>query len=214
MPTTQEALVIVILFVIPGFFGQWVIDRFIIRPDKTDLQTTLTSIAASCATWAVWYPIILLVRQVSENTVALVVMLFLALFVTPLIGALLLSSPKLPPRKWAEDHLRDWFGLRPLDPRPTAWDCAFARGGKYWVRVRLKDGSLVHGIYEQGSWAGTSLGRHDLFLAVTYDGAGGKFGGRVPRTAGVYISPDSIELVEFWHPDEASIASMKGAEDE
>jgi hypothetical protein len=202
---------IVILFVIPGFLGQWVIDRFIVRPGKTDLQTILTSIAASCAIWAFWYPVMLLVRHLLSNVAVQVVLLFLALFVTPVVGALVMSAPDLRVRTWVNERLYTWLHLRPLNPRPTAWDCAFARGGKYWVRVRLEDGSLVHGIYEKGSWAGTSLDRHDLFLAVTFDGAGGKFGKRVPRTEGVYISHDSIDLVEFWDSSTLINRNEKGA---
>lgn len=213
MPTTQEALVIVILFVIPGFLGQWVFDRFIVRPGKTDLQTLLTAIAASCGTWAFWYPVTMLVRHLSRSVAPQVVVLFLALFVTPVAGALVMSAPDLRFRTWIYERLDSWLHLRPLNPRPTAWDCAFARGGKHWVRVRLKDGSFVHGIYEKGSWAGTSLDRHDLFLAVKFDGAGGKFGKRVPRTAGVYIAHDSIDLVEFWHSDTATTRDEKGAND-
>jgi len=55
--------------------------------------------------------------------------------------------------------------------------------------------------------------RHDLFLAVTYDGAGGKFGKRVPRTAGVYVPHDSIDLAEFWHPDTVIDRNKQGASD-
>lgn len=117
MPTTQEALVIVILFVIPGFLGQWVIDRFIVRPGKTDLQTILTSIAASCATWAFWYPVMLLVRHLSSNVAVQVVLLFLALFVTPVVGALVMSAPDLRVRTWVNERLYTWLHLRLLNPR-------------------------------------------------------------------------------------------------
>ena len=100
---------IVILFVIPGFLGQWVIDRFIVRPGKTDLQTILTSIAASCAIWAFWYPVMLLVRHLSSNVAVQVVLLFLALFVTPVVGALVMSAPDLRVRTWVNERLYTWL---------------------------------------------------------------------------------------------------------
>ena len=217
MPQTREQLLIVILFVIPGFLGQWVVDRFVVRPGKSEIETILTAITASCATWAVWYPVILLVRTWTGSAYVMSLLLFLALVVTPVGGALVMSATDLRLRTRLKEFLRKRLGLQWLNPRPTAWDCVFSPGAKYWVRARLKDGTLVHGIYQQGSTAGSFVDKHDLFLLVAYDGADGKFGKRVdappastfPRAASTLSSSSQRATRQFLRSRGTSMVGHK-----
>lgn len=75
---------------------------------------------------------------------------------------------------------------------PTVWDSTWREvraSGRAWVRVRLRSGSVVTGIFADRSRVGTSPLPHELYLEQVYDGTDGR--------SSVYIDGTEVVSVEF-----------------
>jgi hypothetical protein len=83
----------------------------------------------------------------------------------------------------------------------SAWNFAI-RTGPAWVRVHLKDGTIIGGTYEDDSFA-DDTGEKDVFLEQVYNLTDtGDFSDTVSDTAGVWIPHDVISHVMFFRLSE------------
>lgn len=91
------------------------------------------------------------------------------------------------------------LGMSSADLTPTAWDAAFRPGGKgAWVYVYLRGlAEPIVGRYGADSIAGVTPSPHDLYLEQQYRIVDGALM-EVPTTAGVWLSEDEIEFIEFY----------------
>lgn len=84
---------------------------------------------------------------------------------------------------------------------PSAWNYATKLGPR-WVRIHLKDGTIIGGSYGEGAFADDADER-DIFLDRVYNLDGkGNFTTEVAGTAGVWINNDEISHVMFYFPSD------------
>jgi hypothetical protein len=101
-------------------------------------------------------------------------------------------------RKW-EWWNREVMGrLTRIHPAPTAWDFAFSDGGPFFVRVRLRDGERLGGIFGAASFATSYPERQDLYLEEAWRlDEKGSFVEPVPESAGLLILRENVDHVEL-----------------
>lgn len=95
-------------------------------------------------------------------------------------------------------------GRAVVDRAPTAWDTAGATQGHVWVRVRRPDGDGKEPIWI-GGWytTGSSMSAfptetRDIFIGQQFHmTAGGEFGRPVAKSAGVWVSINEGDIVEW-----------------
>lgn len=87
---------------------------------------------------------------------------------------------------------------------PSAWNFATKLGPR-WVRVHLRDGTIIGGVFEDGSFADDSgevaafEDLKDIYLEQVYNlTEDGDFGEPVTNTAGIWIAHDMISHVMFF----------------
>ncbi|MER6047147.1 DUF6338 family protein [Streptomyces sp. NPDC001793] len=101
------------------------------------------------------------------------------------------------------------------DPTPTAWDALFRDRGSCFVRVRLKSGLWVGGWLGSRSAASAYPQPADLYLQAQYRmGPDGRFLGRVPGTAGVYLRAADVDVLEVLLPPAAAAGVTEGEDDD
>ncbi len=84
---------------------------------------------------------------------------------------------------------------------PTAWDWAAPRKGGNWVRVLTAQGRWIGGWYSDDAFFSTFPEPRDLYLPEQWImDEDGKFVNRAPNTAGIWLSLESAQLVEWTSP--------------
>lgn len=204
-PATVTQLLIILLFVVPGFVYQAV--RISVRgrlPMDVELSTRLVRAIVSSAIFALLYVIalggVLVDAAHGEGTA----------FEQPRLGALgalvlgiaipALSAvlPSLAPRtEWLQRLWSKVPEVATYDPTPTAWDKAFQARGPCFIRVLNKDGRWIGGYYGPGSYATSYPEDPEVFLEQAFEiSDDGTFGEVVHGTSGVLINCREIQLLQ------------------
>lgn len=93
--------------------------------------------------------------------------------------------------------LTERMGLRPVHHTPTAWDYTFRNRQPSFALVHLIDGTEVAGAWLDGSFASSTAGDRDVYLAQMFDvGEDGNWNEVVPPRS-ILICGGSIRMVEF-----------------
>jgi len=213
MPTSVEAVVVLALFILPGFIAAVAYDRNAPRREVSDFRFLLqvafwgALVHLVALPWTGGYFLqalrepnaLLAVTTIPDLVRAGFVLLVLPAAAGAAAGSLL-SQPRI------QRALR-MIGMSAVDLMPTAWDSAFKPGGKgAWLYVYIRDlKEPIIGEYGPDSVAGVSPSEHDLFLERRYQIKDGKL---VPDadSAGVWIA--EAQFIEFYR------ASKAGGQDE
>ncbi len=92
-----------------------------------------------------------------------------------------------------------------IDPTPRAWDFAFKGERPFFVRIKLRDGERVGGVFGDGSFATAYPEPQDVFLEEAWRlSEDGSFIEPLEGTAGLLVPDSSIDLVELLTAEEAS----------
>jgi hypothetical protein len=200
-PSTVEQLIFVVLLVLPGVTYQYMRERW--RgpvPGERELgQRVLRAMTASIALDAVYAvafgPQLARLVQGSHGwTASLVEHLreaglwaLLLFLVVPAAGAAAVS--------WLESHTKSAV----TRPEPTAWDYMFGRAVRSrFVRARLQDGTWVGGWYGTQSYASGYPSSQDIYIQWAYQmNDDGSFGAPTPRSSGIYLRLDNVDVLEF-----------------
>ena len=89
-------------------------------------------------------------------------------------------------------------------PHPTLkpWDFVFAQQKPYWIKVTLKNGTTIAGLYADKSFASSTPAQEQIYLEQTWVlNANGGFERAKNDTAGVIILSNEIshiELRNYW----------------
>lgn len=206
MPATWEALIIAILFFVPGFVAvstfRWVV------PGRraNDASFLLACLTASCFNAACWFWLPYLAMgsgwALSQPLLAIPVWLWVGLIAPMGLGLLVgWMANRAAGRNQVGNRLLGLLGLSFVNPIPTAWDFKFSKAGSRWVLVTLKDGSRVAGLWGEKSFASSFAGERDLYLQRTYlvSAEAEKPWAEVANSDGVYIAPGEIRSIEFWY---------------
>lgn len=171
IPTSVEAIAIIVLIFIPGYiFLQFTKRAVAFIPQSIDARYFFAVIVwgglihAGASYWQLpildWYQD----GQLRYHTAYVVIWALLALILAPLFigigGAWLIQLSRV-------DSALKLIGMDYVNHTPSAWNFA-TKTGSAWVRVRLKDGSIIGGVYEDNSFA-DDAGEKDLFLERVYN---------------------------------------------
>lgn len=210
VPDTAQALVVLVLALLPGALYVWSFERLVGSWGVGLSDRLLRFVGASAILHAVAAPITVWVwRWVAGRGGLLAGGASLALWPAALayvavpvaLGSLVGLGTV---RRWR------WVPLvTGVDAAPRAWDYLFGLRPDGWVRLRLKSGTWLGGAYavtEDGwrSYASGYAEDQDLFLvkATEMDQATGEFlfdegGEPVLRGSGILVRWDEVEYLEF-----------------
>ncbi len=194
---TFDALVLTILFAVPGFIWWWVHGALVPRR-PTDVQVRLLGfLALSCVNNAIWSPLLAFVFATGffgQHPIGAAAILIIPTLLSPIAAGLL--TGRAYQREWpARCFAR--FGLGTVHQIPTAWDYQFSRQLPFWIVVTLKDNSRVFGLFHAHSFAGDDPAERDLYIERVY--APDEHGAWLPvqGSAGILIKASSIAAIEF-----------------
>lgn len=204
LPTSIEALIIIALVVSPGYVFTQIARRSIAHiQEPTDLRFLLTIITAGLGIQLLFFP--LYTRYVVswyvsgtllDHQVGMFIWVLIVCFVAPFgLGAFAGKAVS-----WAPiEKVLDAIGLGYTDRMPSAWDYVIRQKGSRYVRVHLKDGRLVGGVYHTSSLASSDPGRPDLYSEQAWQlTEAGEFVKAFSGTSGVWISHETMDHVYFY----------------
>jgi hypothetical protein len=202
-PATQLAAAI--LFLVPGLNATWFLERLRGPNRLKGTERLLRALSLSLLIYAGASPWLVgmgrrldALETVSpwEPIVGGVVLIFLAPLLLALVAALLGRSSKA---KWL-------LGLvATIDPTPRAWDFAFKAERPFFVRIKLRDGERVGGVFGEDSFAAAYPEPQDVFLEEVWRlSRDGSFVEPLEGTAGLLVPGTSIDLVELLIAEEVT----------
>lgn len=186
-----DKLYIFIMFVIPGFIALKSYELIHPSESKDSSKQIVDAIAFSCLNYGLLLYFILKVeisdlRATEPNLYAL--FYFAVLFIIPVVLVF----------TWSWLRRTELF-LRFI-PHPTGkpWDEVFSQRKVYWLKVGLKDGTVIAGHYGGKSFASSAPWPEQIYLEETWilNDKGG-FVRKKNRSAGVIILSGEISYVEF-----------------
>jgi Family of unknown function (DUF6338) len=227
-PATGTALLILAVFVLPGFVTLLFRERmFAVRGEDTPFERLLNALFYS----AVVYAIVIGIGAAAGLDKGDVVAFYkgrkslgddLAAAAILAIGApLVIAFGGL---RWRDSKaVRPWVLLRlhisPSHGVSSGWNEAFEREAGPMLRVTLRDRRVVGGYFGARGLAGYSEHAQDLYIDErwTINPENDWFGERAAGTEGLWIARDEIVSIEFYdspaQPDEESPASDQHSDD-
>lgn len=202
-PTSVTALLILLLFVVPGFVYQAV--RISVRgrlPFDLELSTRIVRAIVTSGIFGLVYLVILgdeLINAAHGTGFG---------FDHPRSGALLallggilvpggLALIPAPQWQWIASLRAKLPEVTKYDFTPTAWDKAFQSAEECFIRVLTNDNRWIAGYYGSASYATSYPEPHQLFLerafAVSEDGT---IGAEIEGTRGVIVDCTAIQLLQ------------------
>jgi hypothetical protein len=209
-PATGSAVLILVVFVLPGFVAVLLKERlYEVRGEEATFDRLLTTVYYSLL---VYIPVALVIGLLSalgaverqdieqffhgRSPVWLTGLLALVvLLVLPAVSALSAWA-------WVNSNTRlGWqrrLGINPVHRVPTSWDFAFDSEQDFLLVITLRDRGRVAGYYGPRSHSGYGTKTRDLFLEERWDFSddGTSLVGAAPRSVGVWISADEIVALE------------------
>src|ERR1051325_10895554 len=160
MPSSIQAVVVIALFLMPGFIARSVLSAIYPTAAPSDSRLALTAITLSFLNYGTWSWLLVLSwrRHWYESASFLSFLAVLVLFVSPVVGTL--TFTKLAQTN-AGRQAREVFGIR--HPTPKAWDYFFGKGAPCWIVITLKSGRVMGGYYGTESFASSFPNEEDLY---------------------------------------------------
>lgn len=207
-PATGTAILILAVFVLPGFITLLLRERsYAVRGEDTPFERLLNALYYSALVYGVALVAAWLVGLDKQDVVAFyrgekslgedLAAAGLVAIALPLIiseaGRRWRRSERLRPRVLRALRISEGHSIR------SGWNQMFGREGTALVRVTLKDERVVGGYYGPGSLAGYSEHTQDLFISKRWVlDDDGWFVEPAPATLGLWIPHDNIASVEFY----------------
>lgn len=184
-------LALFIAFVIPGFISIKAYQLAFPGTERATSDQLIDAIAYSSINYALLiYPIIAIESSSFKETYKSLYYLFyvFVLFIAPIIWVLI----------WKHLRTRDFFQRNAPHPTAKPWDYVFAQRKPYWVKVTLKDGTIIGGRYADKSFASSAPAPEQIYLEETWviNDKGG-FVRAKNNTAGVIILSSDISHIEL-----------------
>lgn len=201
IPATFEALIIIVLILVPGFLFLLLSRGAIAHSSElADFRYLLLVVSTGVVLQAMAWPFggLWIVKNYTGGTLddqqawALVWFLMVTI-VWPVTASVIFNLVIL------SDRVDGWLnkmGVGYDDRLPTAWDY-FLRRGPFWVKVYLKDDQVIPGEYGGVSKAGTSSKSKDLYLQQLWEvDEEGEFKEPLHDSGGAWIAYEAINFVE------------------
>lgn len=186
-----DKLYLFILFVVPGFIALKTYELCFPNIQKDSSKQLIDAVTYSCVNYAFMFIFIRWVEMSEMQTQSpnlYVLFYFFVIFISPIL--LVLS--------WR--NVRSTNLVQSKAPHPTGkpWDYVFSQREPYWVKVTLKDGQILGGLYSSKSFASSNPEPEQIYLEQTWvldkDGA---FERAKNDTAGILILSAEISHVEL-----------------
>ncbi|MEU0094547.1 DUF6338 family protein [Kribbella sp. NPDC006257] len=203
IPSTSTQLLILLLFVVPGFVYQGArINMRGRRPADVEFSTRLITAMVTSAVFGLLYLAIagsLLVEAangegwlISHPRLGALIAL-VAMFGIPAAVALVdLSEARL----WRKLTARASY-----DVTPTAWDKAFQEGQECFVRILTANNKWIAGYYGTSSYASSFPEKHEVYLEWGFEiDENGRIGKAMPDSYGLVVQCDGAVLIEMLAP--------------
>lgn len=196
MPTSTTAVLILILFVMPGFLTSRVVGLAYPRKELSEAYLALEAIALSCLNYGLtsWLIVMFWLKHWYMNPLYFAEVAFLVLFIVPVaIGIVTI---------WISDsaflqQIRSRFGL--TNPVPTGWDHFFRHSGSCWVVATLKSGELIAGLYGPNSAASSYPADEDIYIEkLCRLSPSGEMEELISTSKGAIISMENVQVIEFY----------------
>ena len=214
MPTTLQAVLILVLFITPGFIAAGVIRRTVSAAFLATQNVAITAgllgvlvhFIALPATLQILDEVrslyLILDGKIESGGVSLLayVWLFGVLFVLPVIIAKMITTVWR--SKWAQPVLSS-IGYSLVNLTPHAWDWFFLTQQRgCWVIAEMVDGSRVGGVFGTESFASLSPDAPDLYLEEVYSvDDEHNFGEVRPYPIGAWLNGSQIKALHFYRVD-------------
>ncbi len=195
--TSFDAVFFTAGFLVPGFIWSAVLSMLVPRMSAKPESRVFEFLTLSCINHGVWsWALFLIFRTgfINEQPYWSCLFLFGIIFLSPVSFGML--HGRLQQKEWVARQLRR-LGFQPIHSVPTAWDWIFVQGKSAWVRVILRNGSTILGLYAEGSFVGSDPERRDLYLVATCRLLPTGEWALEEDTGGVLIMADQIATIEF-----------------
>ncbi|MBZ5552717.1 MAG: DUF6338 family protein [Acidobacteriia bacterium] len=197
MPETMNQILVLLVFIVPGFIVIRVKRIAYPRAEEATLSIVLDSLALSSLVHAICFPIwywIYASRSYATAPTLFVLQVFVILLLVPvLFGILFNFSVRTDKARWLREFL--YFP----HPDPTAWDYHFRKGRAYWIWLTFKNGQVMAGLFGPNSFAGSFPNRQDLYIEklLSLD-EHGKVKSLIENSAGALVRMDDLDRIEFF----------------
>ncbi len=182
MPTTIQSLLIIILFIMPGFIISKVISLLVpsLEKEKSEGSLILQAITFSCINYALSFWLLLLLYEKKDLWWLLSI---IVLILSPILIGFITSN-----------IIKKTF----LNIKLTvsAWDYYFSGEESAWILITLKDGTRIGGFFSKNSFASTR--GCDIYIEEVWKIDQGKFSSKIEDTDGCIVKNDEIKYIEFF----------------
>lgn len=186
-----DKLALFIAFVIPGFISIKAYQLAFPGTERPTSDQLVDAIAYSSINYAfLIFPIIAVESGTLRDGCPFLYYLFyiFVFFLAPIAWVLL----------WKYLRTRDFFQRNAPHPTAKPWDYVFAQRKPYWVKVTLKNGTVIAGRYADKSFASSAPAPEQIYLEQTWViNDKGVFERAKNNTAGVLILSSEISHVEL-----------------
>ncbi|MBL7198122.1 MAG: hypothetical protein ISS47_08480 [Candidatus Omnitrophica bacterium] len=182
MPTTIQSLLIVILFIMPGFIISKVISLLVpfLEKEKSEGGLILQALTFSCINYALFFWLILLLYE--QKNLWWLLSIIVLILAPILIGYI------------ASKIIKKTFLNVTLTA--SAWDYYFSGEEPAWILITLKDGTRIGGFFSKNSFVST--GGCDIYIEEVWKIEQGKFVSKIENTDGCIVKNEEIKYIEFF----------------
>jgi hypothetical protein len=187
-----DKLILFLAFVIPGFVSIKCYQLAFPGTQRATQDQLIDAVAYSSINYAILLPLILGVQHERWMTSPAAYIPFY-LFV-------LLIAPVLWVALWKLIRTRDFFQRTAPHPIGLPWDFVFRQRKHYWMKVVLKDGTVIAGRYGANSFVSSAPSPAQLYLEEAWllNDKGG-FIRKKNDTEGVLIVSQDLSHIELRH---------------
>lgn len=186
-----DKIFIFIAFVIPGFISIKFYQLLTPGHKAAPSNLLIDAISYSAINYSILLIPIVSVENSSLRTVHPQLYLIFYIFV-------LFLAPTMWAAIWKKLRESNNFQKNAPHPIPRPWDYVFSQRKPYWIKVFLKNGEVVAGLYAEKSFSSSSPESEQIYLQETWilNDKGG-FERAKNQTAGIIILSDQISHIEF-----------------
>jgi hypothetical protein len=197
---TFSAVMMLIIFLVPGFIWRTVEGQFVYLDRRLEWEqlalglltrSTLLYLLFAALLYKAWKLKVYDSAPFTAGWIALALLVLLPVSLGYLVG-----------RARQQELITHWLTRLHIitfaqHHVPTAWDAVFNRVPPCWIIVTLKDGKLVRGWLGDSSHISSDAEVRDIYIShlLLPDQSG-----FVQKTNGIYIKADEISTIEMIHP--------------
>jgi hypothetical protein len=179
------------LFVVPGFIAIKTYQLLFPGVQRPASEQIIDAVAYSVINYTVWWlPTGTVQKELATPSGGFCHFVYAAL--------VMFVSPVLLVFAWRFIRTREFVKRNAPHPVAKPWDFVFSQREACWMRVVLKNGSMLGGWFGEKSFASSAPAEEQLFLEQAWViSAEGTFERPVERTAGLLVSASEISHIEL-----------------